>query len=68
MFGPAFCPKYRGFTVPCLGMGVVQSSDMKKILAFIDDIYEDLELLYPKIRLEEEGWQVTVAGPVQGTV
>ena len=41
---------------------------MKKILAFIDDIYEDLELLYPKIRLEEEGWQVTVAGPVQGTV
>jgi len=41
---------------------------MKKILAFIDDIYEDLELLYPKIRLEEEGWRVTVAGPAQGTV
>ena len=41
---------------------------MKKILAFIDDVYEDLELLYPKIRLEEEGWQVTVAGPVKGTI
>ncbi|HMP74092.1 MAG TPA: type 1 glutamine amidotransferase domain-containing protein [Kiritimatiellia bacterium] len=36
---------------------------MKKILAFVDDIYEDLELWYPKLRLEEEGWTVTVAGP-----
>lgn len=36
---------------------------MKKILAFVDDIYEDLELWYPKIRLEEEGWEVLVAGP-----
>ncbi len=39
---------------------------MKRILAFVDDVYEDLELLYPKIRLEEEGWQVTVAGPEAG--
>ena len=36
---------------------------MRKILAFVDDVYEDLELLYPKIRLEEEGWRVVVAGP-----
>lgn len=36
---------------------------MKKILALVDDIYEDLELWYPKIRLEEEGWKVVVAGP-----
>ncbi|MBL8021211.1 MAG: type 1 glutamine amidotransferase [Leptospirales bacterium] len=36
---------------------------MKRILAFVDDIYEDLELWYPKIRLEEEGWQVDLAGP-----
>jgi protease I len=36
---------------------------VKKILALVDDIYEDLELWYPKIRLEEEGWTVTVAGP-----
>ncbi len=36
---------------------------MKKILAFVDDIYEDLELWYPKIRLEEEGWRVDIAGP-----
>jgi len=26
-----------------------------KLLAFLDDIYEDLELWYPKLRLEEEG-------------
>ena len=36
---------------------------MKKILTLVDDIYEDLELWYPKIRLEEEGWLVHVAGP-----
>ncbi len=39
---------------------------MKRILAFVEDIYEDLELLYPKIRLEEEGWEVIVAGPEAG--
>ena len=40
---------------------------MKRILAFVDDIYEDLELWYPKLRLEEEGWRVTLAGPKSGT-
>ena len=39
---------------------------MKRILAFVDDIYEDLELWYPKLRLEEEGWEVVVAGPEAG--
>jgi protease I len=34
----------------------------KKILMFVDDIYEDLELWYPKIRMIEEGAQVIVAG------
>jgi protease I len=38
----------------------------RSILAFVDDLYEDLELWYPKIRLEEEGWRVVVAGPVAG--
>lgn len=37
-----------------------------RILTFVDDIYEDLELWYPKIRLEEEGWEVVVAGPAAG--
>lgn len=41
---------------------------MKTILTFVDDIYEDLELWYPKLRLEEEGWKVVVAGPKAGDV
>jgi protease I len=35
---------------------------------FIEDIYEDLELLYPKYRLIEEGATVVVAGPEEGKV
>lgn len=41
---------------------------MKQILSFVDDVYEDLELWYPRIRLEEEGWQVRVAGPQAGRI
>lgn len=35
----------------------------KRILFFVGDIYEDLELWYPKLRLEEEGAEVVLAGP-----
>ena len=35
----------------------------QKILMFVDDIYEDLELWYPKLRLIEAGAVVMVAGP-----
>lgn len=38
----------------------------KKILMFVADQYEDLELLYPRIRFLEEGAQVMVAGEKQG--
>jgi protease I len=34
-----------------------------RILMLVDDIYEDLELWYPKLRLVEAGAHVTVAGP-----
>lgn len=34
----------------------------KKILMIIDDMYEDLEAWYPKIRLEEAGIIVVVSG------
>lgn len=34
----------------------------KRILIFAAPLYEDLELWYPKIRLEEEGHSCTVAG------
>jgi protease I len=39
---------------------------MKSVLIFVDEMYEDLELWYPKIRLEEEGCKVVVAGKVEG--
>ena len=35
---------------------------------FVDDIYEDLELWYPLLRLREEGVHVTVAGPEAETL
>jgi len=34
----------------------------KRVLFFAAPLYEDLELWYPKIRLEEEGAATTVAG------
>ncbi len=42
--------------------------DGKKVLIFVGDIYEDLELWYPKVRLEEEGAKITLAGPDAGTI
>jgi protease I len=40
----------------------------KRILIFVEDAYEDLELWYPKLRLEEAGAHVTLAGPEAGKV
>lgn len=39
-----------------------------RILALVGADYEDLELWYPKLRLEEAVVHVTVAGPSQGQV
>lgn len=33
------------------------------LLTFVDDAYEDLELWYPKLRLEEAGFAMRLAGP-----
>lgn len=41
---------------------------MKKIVIFVDQIYEDMELWYPKLRLQEAGMQVVVAGPAAGQI
>jgi protease I len=38
----------------------------KSFLMFVDDIYEDLEVWYPKIRLIEAGATVVCAGPQAG--
>jgi len=32
------------------------------ILTFVDDLYEDLELWYPRLRLQEAGYEMTLAG------
>src|SRR5262249_45619969 len=51
-------------------MGGHMSIDMplknKRFLMFVDDIYEDLELWYPKLRLIEAGASAVVAGPKSG--
>jgi protease I len=38
----------------------------RRILMFVADVYEDLELWYPRLRLIEAGAHVTVAGPMAG--
>jgi protease I len=38
----------------------------RRFLMFVEDIYEDLELWYPKLRLIEAGAEVVVAGPKAG--
>ncbi|HEY1602994.1 MAG TPA: type 1 glutamine amidotransferase domain-containing protein [Pirellulales bacterium] len=40
----------------------------KRVLMFVDDVYEDLELWYPRLRLTEAGVDVTVAGPAADRV
>jgi protease I len=35
----------------------------KTVMAFLDDLYEDLELWYPKLRLEEAGYTMKCAAP-----
>lgn len=40
----------------------------KKVLIFVDEIYEELELHYPRLRLLEAGHQVVIAGESKDTV
>jgi protease I len=40
--------------------------DGRRFLMFVEDLYEDLELWYPKLRLIEAGALVVVAGPEAG--
>jgi protease I len=35
----------------------------KRVAIFAEDLYEDLELWYPRLRLKEEGAEVVVLGP-----
>jgi protease I len=49
-------------------MSIDKPLDGNRILIFVADEYEDLELWYPKLRLEEAGAHVTVAGPEAGKI
>lgn len=40
--------------------------DGVRLLCFVGDVYEDLELWYPKLRMEEAGAHMTIAGPEEG--
>jgi len=40
--------------------------DAARILVLVGEDYEDLELWYPKLRIEEAGGHVTLAGSMQG--
>jgi protease I len=46
---------------------MAQNLKNKNILMFVDDVYEDLELWYPRLRLLEAGAGVVTAGPKAGT-
>jgi protease I len=39
-----------------------ETKNAPAILIFIEDGYEDMELMYPKYRLEEAGYRVVIAG------
>jgi protease I len=39
----------------------------KRLLAFVEELYEDLELWYPKLRLEEAGFGLTLGAPALKT-
>ncbi len=39
----------------------------KTLLTFVDDLYEDLELWYPKLRCEEAGYAMRLAAPGRKT-
>jgi protease I len=45
---------------------VIEDIDSRSVLIFIEDGYEDMELMYPKYRLEEAGYRVVIAGPKAG--
>ena len=47
-------------------MSQTKSLAGQRVLIFVEDAYEDLELWYPKLRLIEAGVQVTVAAPKAG--
>src|SRR5262245_13658553 len=47
----------------CKPVHFIKTQSMRgTILTFVDDLYEDLELWYPALRLEEAGYEMKLAG------
>lgn len=46
----------------------MSAAQPSRVLLFIDDIYEDMELMYPKYRLQEAGYVPVLAGPAADRV
>lgn len=49
-----------------LSSEVITVLDGKRIAILAENLYEDLELWYPALRLREAGAQVTIVGPAKG--
>ena len=52
-----------GTSIDSQEVSIVLNNDSPAVLIFIEDGYEDMELMYPKYRLEEAGFKAVVAGP-----
>ena len=59
-FPGSFPPSFTG------SMAAHRPLDGVRVLTLVGDDYEDLELWYPKLRIEEAGGHVTVAGMLAG--
>jgi protease I len=60
--GPALANHCASPLAVCGGSAITPRMN-KTLLAFVDDIYEDLELWYPLLRLQEAGYATRLAAP-----
>jgi protease I len=44
------------------------TGEQPRAVVLVEDMYEDLELQYPRLRLIEAGYSVSLAGPEKGSV
>jgi protease I len=60
--GPALANHCASLLAVCGGSAITPRVN-KTLLTFVDDIYEDLELWYPLLRLQEAGYATRLAAP-----
>ncbi len=49
-------------------MATTTAHNHRKAVVLTADVFEDMELYFPVFRLQEEGWQVTVAAPTMALI